>query len=390
MRLTRRATPRTLPAAPLVALRTALLALPLLAVLIAFNGAAQTEVSDGVHIDAIDWAVADEHLQTGLGHLERGAPELAVSELEAALEITPSHAEAALALGDALVQMGRYAASRRYYERALATQPMLVKRGHLRAVAYAALGDYTTALSITESLLHYEPDDVEALYLDGRLRVRTGDFDHGMAQLERALELDPTHHRAATEIGLAHLRDRDPESALGALEQANRLRINERPAIHGTLRALALLGRHDEAELQRVRYESMRPAWEGIDRERDRLQRNPRDAQGYLRLGEHYLRLRHLEEATGVLETAIGLDGQLVPAMRTLGTVYSARGMLAEAEMILVQALEIAPDDAAVHRELATCYQLTESHELARRHQRRYLELKAQADSSAAGGAPRR
>jgi tetratricopeptide (TPR) repeat protein len=328
------------------------------------------------------------HLEEGRRHLQRGAAALAISDLEAALAIDPDDAQATLALADALVAVGRYAAAHDAYQRVLRLDDSLDTELHGYADTRAALGDPRGALTILDRILDQAPDDAGALERAGALRVRTGTGDaahaRGIAELERALELEPTRLGAAIELGLDALRRGEPATALAHFERANAIRINERAAVHGIVRSIALLGRESEAAIWGMRFEAQRPTWEAVDREAERLLRDPRDVDAYVHLGALHNRLRHFERASGLLETAVELDPSRVDALRALALAQNGRQLFGDAESTLYRALELAPDDPSLHRELSACYRFTGSFELAGQHMARARELEAAAAARAA------
>jgi tetratricopeptide (TPR) repeat protein len=352
--------------------------------------AAPAGASDADRGDAAQEALA-RHLEQGQTHLRRGAPALAISDLEAALEIEPDHARAALALADALAAVGRYSAAHDAYQTVIRLDDALVSELHGYADTRAELGDFQGALTVLEQILKSAPDDAAALERAGALRVRTGldEATHarGVAELERALDLEPTRLGAAIELGLDALRRDEAAAALAHFERANAIRINERAAVHGIVRSLALLGHDGETATWAQRFEAQRPIWEAIDRARERLLRNPHDVDIYVELGELENRLRHFERATGLLETAVDLDPSRVDALRALALSQTGRQLFGDAESTLHRALHLAPDDPALHRDLSTCYRFTGSFELAGQHMARARELEAAARAAASAGA---
>jgi cytochrome c-type biogenesis protein CcmH/NrfG len=65
-----------------------------------------------------------------------------------------------------------------------------------------------------------EPEDVESLYNLGMVYSDRMQFTEARQLLSRVVELDPGHANAQVALGIAALRDNDPDGAQGPLEKA--------------------------------------------------------------------------------------------------------------------------------------------------------------------------
>jgi tetratricopeptide (TPR) repeat protein len=161
---------------------------------------------------------------------------------------------------DVLLELARCQTKQRQHEEALTT---LTRRRPsaeselVRAECLLALGRRDEARAVVARVLDARPDDVEALLLEGTIRLEDGDADAAMAFLKKAASSDPNHY-------LAHLT---------------------------LAKALSQVGRETDAEAERATAERIREARKTFADLHKEAWENPQDPAVRLRLAELAARL---------------------------------------------------------------------------------------------------
>jgi Flp pilus assembly protein TadD len=86
--------------------------------------------------------------------------------------------------------------------------------------AHLEAGRYDEAIPLLRTRLQLEPDHVESLYNLGMVYSDRMQLTEARELLGRAVQLDPGDANAQVALGIAALRDNDPEAAQGPLEKA--------------------------------------------------------------------------------------------------------------------------------------------------------------------------
>ena len=86
--------------------------------------------------------------------------------------------------------------------------------------AHLEAGRYDEAIPLLLTRLQLEPDHVESLYNLGMVYSDRMQLTEARQLLSRAVELDPGHANGQVALGIAALRDNDPDAAQGPLEKA--------------------------------------------------------------------------------------------------------------------------------------------------------------------------
>ena len=68
-------------------------------------------------------------------------------------------------------------------------------------------GKYQEAITQYEEYLEYNPEDVQAIYNQGRSYEELGEFEKSMANYKKVIEIDPNHANALMSIGKYHFRN---------------------------------------------------------------------------------------------------------------------------------------------------------------------------------------
>jgi tetratricopeptide (TPR) repeat protein len=117
----------------------------------------------------------------------------AIADLEAALAVHPTHADAHVALGHLLTQQGDLTNAMPHLERAVALRPGWPLGLTNLARALEAQGDSAGALARFEAAVAAAPDSADAHYWLGTALARRARPDAARQHLSRALEIQPEH-----------------------------------------------------------------------------------------------------------------------------------------------------------------------------------------------------
>jgi len=110
----------------------------------------------------------------------------------------------------------------------------------------------------------------------------------------------------------------------------------------------------------------------------------PNNAGAWANLGLVYSETHRLEKSEQALEKSIALNGKTAPLYARLAMVYKKRGKIDDSLKMYQRALEIAPDHANTHYNIAILYDIY-LQDIARaiEHLERYIELGGQEDKGA-------
>lgn len=327
--------------------------------------------SSGTSAEApnVDGASSPElHNNLGRIHLQRGEPERALAEFEAALRLDQRNAEALLNIGAIHRGAGRTALAQRFAERALQVDPNSafalaelaeVRRdqGSLEEAArlyreaivlndaqpslYLGLGDVLQRAAQLEeaerafvSALQLDPDSFASEYNLGVTYAQMGRLEEAVTRYERALALDGASPLAAlvwNNLGALHSDAGRTDEALSAFERAADLSPGHLESRFNA--ALLLLAK---AEPQRA-----------IVRLEEAAQLAPNHELVHMRLGLAYLGAGRVEDADRVLRLVTRIAPSNWAAKVGLAALRQAGGRTAEARALLSEAKSAGGDEAA-------------------------------------------
>lgn len=210
----------------------------------------------------------------------------------------------------------------------------------------------------------------EDYFLQGRGYLQTGlddKIDPAMRVLQEAVRLDPKFAAAHAALGEAYLgkyrltKDRSwIENAKASCDQATRLQ-GKTPRALETLGLIARAeGRYDEAAslLRQV-----------VDME-------PRNAPGWIKLGQAYESQQRLPDAQAAFEKAIDVQPGYQGGYHSLGNYFYRIGKYEEAERRYQRALQLAPDNYREYTQLGALYIQTGRYSQAETMLKRSIELR--------------
>jgi len=222
------------------------------------------------------------------------------------------------------------------------------------AQAYELIGKdkWLEAATLAQALRKKNPENVQALLLEGLLDVRLNLQDEVMKVYEAVVRLSPFEPEGHIGLGLAFLKKKMWKEAAETLERAVKLRPEDASAQRALGEALQQLGRKDEAldtlkEAVRLDDE-VAPAWMALGeaymannlfgpaadafRKAAHLRPNP---MAWARLGMAAYENGQFEEAIQAAEAAIKMQPGLPEACYVLGLAYHRTGRKEQAEQMV-------------------------------------------------------
>ncbi|MEO5988131.1 MAG: tetratricopeptide repeat protein [Candidatus Eisenbacteria bacterium] len=236
----------------------------------------------------------------------------ALPHLQRAVELDRKYPDAALALGDCLVQLGRH-------NDALGVlNPGLNWGAKARPRFLVALGNAEMARdSLRDAGIYFTqaqqaaPDDPITNRALGEFYVKRGIGGLAVDNLQRAVSLDTTDAELRHALGQAFYYDQRYNEALEQFKRVAEM-DPEFPAGQLSLGNLYYLSGPADAR----RYADARPYLEKY------TQMMPKDAKGWSLLGRDYYFLKMKDESVTALSTAVSLGDKSKEAYRILGRAY--------------------------------------------------------------------
>ena len=291
--------------------------------------------------------------------------------LKRAKDRTESWIERAYQLGTALLQLGKIKRAERLLLAVVAVKPdhfgSLLALGAL----YANGNRLDEAKTCFQQMIAANPNFAEAHGSLGALRATRGELDAAVACYERALFLAPYHpgihfgysgvlqSLGKTAEAIEHLRfalairpeHLESHFALGNLLYAGG-QSNE--ALRCYLQVLQLNPRHAESHNNIGNtYQRLGQMDRAISHYETAQEINPSYADAFGNLGNAYLELNRLEQSIEQNRLAIGRNPSRFGSYNNLGVAYQALGQFGEATWAFERALELSPDEAPIHLNLA-------------------------------------
>jgi tetratricopeptide (TPR) repeat protein len=195
-----------------------------------------------------------------------------------------------------------------------------------------------------------KPDNADAYYNLGTLRLRQNDPAQARQYLEQALRLKPDYPEAWNNLGMIAAQSANPDEAIGDFQKSLALRPN-----YGT--ALLNLGN----VYRRARdFENAQKCFDQA------IQIQPDDAEVNYGYGMLYAQLGQLERASSYLEKAIALRPDYAEAFNNLGVLFVRGQNFARAEEQFKSGIRVAPQFDQPYLNLARLYVMQNDRQKAR------------------------
>ena len=269
------------------------------------------------------------HYFRGLSLLGKREKERAVQSLVKAVELNPLYLEPRLLLADIYLREGNQALARQQIEAALNRAPenlnALSLNGRLKLLA----NDLAGAESVFKRVVELAPGYVPGYFQLGELYRLMKKDDAALLNFEKAIELSPFHYEA---LGLAtdvYLQKRNFDRASQLCED-QRKRIAGNPshsAFIDYLEGRIFLAKKDDTQAQSY-FEKA-------------IEQNPNLLPPYQALAGIYVRTKRFQEAIAQYEVVLGRKPDFIPAFMALGTIYDELGEKEKAESSYRRALEL-------------------------------------------------
>ncbi len=249
-----------------------------------------------------------------------------------ARELDPHAPEVILAIGELHVAAGRHAEALAELDRALALRPGLSEAHFTRAMALDGLGRVAEAEEACQRGITQRPSDWHGYYTLGLIFFARGRYAQAVGPWRRVTELVPDNAGAHRNLGSAFFRLDRLDEAISAFQRSNEIRPNAM-AFYNLGTALFMLERYEECIEAFEKAVALNPAdpvtWgnlgnacryipgresrmrEALDRAiglmRERLEREPGDAEAWARLAGWWTNLGRREEARSAISRALGM-----------------------------------------------------------------------------------
>jgi protein O-GlcNAc transferase len=233
-------------------------------------------------------------------------------------------------------QAGRWAEAQQLYEQVLARDPENPNALHLQGVLAFQKGENDRAAALLEKALARRPAAPVYLVNLGLVRQAQGQLDAAITAFREAARLAPDLPEAHFNLGNVLQARGQMDAAITAYREALRLRPADF-AVHSNLgAALAGAGQVEAA----------------VASYREALRLNPSLGQVHFNLGNAQERLKRLDEAAAAYREAVRLKPDLAEAYYNLGRVLKDQGQVAQAMAAYREAMRLRPESSLFHSSL--------------------------------------
>jgi arylsulfatase A-like enzyme/Tfp pilus assembly protein PilF len=298
-------------------------------------------------------------------HLMEAELEEAETAIGKALEIEPEAAQAYLIRGQIAINRGQEEEAMRLYQQAAEMDPGTAGPGAYNAMGIVHLvrGRFEEARQAFNDAIRL--DSLNGAAHDGlaNILIHEGKTEEAMRELQIALRFDPNQKRALATLASLLSQQGEQEKALEVAEKA----LKAAPKFATLHNNLGLIYRRsNQLDLAEKHYKQA-------------IEYEPNQDAAYVNLAQLYRRLGKEDEAIEQFRAAINASPWRpnVVALVNMGGHYFNNQEYRKALAHYVKALQVEPDYAVAHRNVATIYALPEFFSPKRVvfHLRRTLEL---------------
>ena len=277
-------------------------------------------------------------------------------------------------LARSLAERGDRSAEIELYEEVLQLHPR--HRATLVALgeAYLAQNDLEGAIVVFEEIERYYPDDLHSIVRLGFLTYEAREFGEAARRFERVLEVSPNEHEIAFFLGIVRRRNGDED---GAVEAFARIPSDHDRYSEARMQIAAVSERRGDYADALVEIESViavEPSRDldlykaallakagdfdgAIEHLESMLSGESGDDEVFYNLGVIYGEARRIDEAVQYMQRALDENPDNASALNYVGYTWAEHGVnLDEAEVMILRAIEIRPDDGYIADSLGWVY----------------------------------
>jgi serine/threonine-protein kinase len=247
----------------------------------------------------LDAGAPDVHVTRGLVLARTGRGEEAVAEFQVALSQAPNNMEGLLGLADAYESIGKNAEAEATYRRALALQPDYWEVPYDLGVFYYRRGRYGPAAEMFQRVVEKTPDSVRGWNSLGAAYQQADRFDDALAAYRRSAEVRPNDGAYSNMGTLLYFLGRYQASA-EAFEQA--VKLTPGKALYWSNLGDAYRWAPGTRPKAAAAYEK------AIERAREQIQVDPRDATVRVTLGLSLAKSGHPSEGLAEIRKALEIE----------------------------------------------------------------------------------
>ena len=166
----------------------------------------------------------------GLGYLEQGQPENAVTALRHALLLNPERTDAMRYLGRALIESGHVRDAVADLKTAVDREPASGLGLALLSLAEAKTGETQAAVAAAAAASAKAGSDADAYAFAGQAMIVVHRADDAQRHLKEAVRLHPDDWQSLTNLGIADAALGERAAAIGMLQRALTIRPDYSPA----------------------------------------------------------------------------------------------------------------------------------------------------------------
>jgi tetratricopeptide (TPR) repeat protein len=275
--------------------------------------------------------------QSGSALQQRGKLKQAERLLLAVLAVRPDHFGSLLALGTLYASSNRLDEAKTYFQQMIAADPNFAEAHGSLGALRATRGELDAAVVCYEKALSLAPYHPGIHYGYSSVLQKLGQSAKAIEHLRFALAIRPEHLESHFALG----------NLLYAADQLDE-------ALRCYLQVLQFSPQHAETHNNIGNtYLRMGQTDRAISHYKIAQEANPAYADAFGNLGNAYLELNRLEESIEQNRLAIARNPTRFGSFNNLGVAYQALGRFEEATWAFERALELSPDEAPVHLNLA-------------------------------------
>ena len=264
-------------------------------------------------------------------------PNLATPLLERAVKVSGGTPDLRADFGVNLIASGQSELGFDQLQQALAKDPGQARSGVILTMWYLKRGQPKKALEVIDSVVRRDPKNVDAVNLQGVVRMAAGDKSGSRAAYEKALSLNPRYQPALLNLARLDIADGKPEAARARLTEMLKVNKNNGEAMF-------------EMALLEERAGRTAEAIEWLEKARQ-IPKHRVDVGNYLT--DLLVRQRDFERALKVAKDVVSREPKNFSALRALARTEIAAGDIRGAKQTLGVMGPLASFDPGQNVEIA-------------------------------------